>query len=121
EDRLSEAVLRNEFRVFDRMFEIEAEVPEITPALTTAIQGMEGVIGIEATENLLVAYCSQDLKHDIEEAIKENGGLVASIKAQSYVSKALIDVEEHEIVLKTKEELIPDLAAAGALLGNGKA
>jgi len=39
---------------------------------------------------------------------------------QSYISKALMDVEENEIVLKAEEKLVPYPAAVGALLGDDK-
>jgi ATP-dependent Clp protease ATP-binding subunit ClpC len=120
EDKLSEAVLRNEFKVFDRVFEVEAEVTEITSAVIDAIKVMKGVLGVERSGNLLAVSCSEDLKSDIEEAIKDNGGFLVHIKVQSYISKALVDVEENEIVLKTEEKLAPHPAPVGALTGDDK-
>jgi hypothetical protein len=195
EDKLSEAVLRSEFKVYDRIFEIEAEVinvastvinaemPEITPAVIEAIKAMDGVLGVERSGNLLTVscsedlradieeaiksnveemvkdnkaplvkikrrssftnvveavkamegvisvkssgdlltvYCSEDLKSQIEETIKDNGGLVVHIKGQSYVSKALVDVADNEIILRTDEKPLPGMAAVEALLGDDK-
>jgi len=118
EDKLSEAVLRNEFKVFDRVFVIEAEVAEITSSIIDAIKVMKGVLSVERSGGLLTIYCSQDLKSHIEKAIKENNGALTRIKVQEYVSKALVDVEENEIVLKTQEPLISQHdAAVGALMG----
>ena len=57
---------------------------------------------------------------DLEKTIQDHGDFLAHIKVQSYVSKALVDVEENEIVLKTEEELIPRPPAVGALLGDNK-
>jgi ATP-dependent Clp protease ATP-binding subunit ClpC len=118
EDKLSEAVLRNEFKVFDSVFEIKAEVAEITSSIIDAIKAMKDILSVERAGDLLTIYCSQDLKSHIEKTIKENDGALTKIKVQEYVSKALVDVEENEIVLKTQGPLIPQHdAAVGALMG----
>ena len=120
EDKLSEAVLRNEFKVFDRVFVIEAEISEITSAIIDAIKVMNGVLSVERSGDLLIIYCSSDLKSHIEKTVAENNGVLIHIKAQSYISKALVDVQENEIVLKTQEEFIPPSTAVGALSGEEK-
>jgi ATP-dependent Clp protease ATP-binding subunit ClpC len=120
EDKLSEAVLRSEFKVFDKVFVIEAEISEITSAVIDAIKVMNGVLSVERSGDLLIIYCSSDLKSHIEKTVAENNGVLIHIKAQSYISKALVDVQENEIVLKTNEELIPPSAAVGALTGEEK-
>jgi hypothetical protein len=118
EDKLSEAVLRNEFKVFDSVFEIKAEVAEITSSIIDAIKAMKDILSVERAGDLLTIYCSQDLKSHIEKTIKENDGVLTKIKVQEYVSKALVDVEENEIVLKTQGPLISQHdAAVGALMG----
>jgi len=121
EDKLSESVLRSEFKVFDRVFEIEAELTEIPPAVLDAVRALKGVSSWETTGNLLTVYSGEDLKADIEKIIQENGDLLVSIKMNSYVSKALVDVADSEIVLKTDEAPFPGMAAVGALLGDDKA
>jgi len=121
EDKLSESVLRSEFKVFDPVFEIEAEMTEITPAILDAIKALKGVFSVESSENLLTVYSTEDLKADIEKIIQDNGDLLEHLKMNSYVSKALIDVADNEIVLKTDEAPFPEVAAVGALLGDDKA
>ncbi len=120
ENRLSEAVLRNEFKVFERVFVVEAEMTEITSDIIDAIKAMKGVLSVDRSEDLLTIYCSADLKSQIEKTIKDNDGSFVHIKVQSYISKALVDVEENEIVLKTEEKLVPHAATVGALLGDDK-
>jgi ATP-dependent Clp protease ATP-binding subunit ClpC len=120
EDKLSEAVLRNEFKVFDKVFVIEAEISEITSAVIDAIKVMNGVLSVERSGDLLIIYGSSDLKSHIEKTVAENNGVLIHIKAESYISKALVDVQENEIVLKTQEELIPPSTAVGALTGEEK-
>jgi ATP-dependent Clp protease ATP-binding subunit ClpC len=121
EDKLSESVLRSEFKVFDKVFEIEAELTEITPAVLNAVKALKGVFSVETSGNLLSVYSSGDLKADIERVIQDNGDLLEHIKMNSYVSKALVDVADGEIVLKTDEEPFAGMAAVGALLGDDKA
>ena len=121
EDKLSEAVLRSEFKTFDKVFEIEAELTEITPEVMDAVKALKGVSSWETTGNLLTVYSAEDLKADIEKIIQDNGDLLVSIKVNSYVSKALVDVADNEIVLKTDEQPFPGMAAVGALLGEDKA
>ena len=120
EDKLSEAVLRDEFKVFERVFVVEVKMTEITSTIIDAIKVMKGVLSVDRSEDLLTIYCSEDLKSQIEQTIKDNDGLLAHIKMQSYTSKALVDVGENEIVLKTGEKFVVHPAAVGALLGDDK-
>jgi ATP-dependent Clp protease ATP-binding subunit ClpC len=121
EDKLSESVLRSEFKAFDRVFEIEAELTEIPPAIPDAIKALKGVFSVEISGNLLTVYSAEDLKADIEKIIQDNGDILEHLKMNSYVSKALVDVADSEIVLKTDEQPFPGMAAVGALLGDDKA
>jgi len=120
EDKLSEDLLRGKFKVFDRVFVVEAEITKITSVIIDAIKVMKGVLSIERSGDVLTIYCSEDLKSPIEETIKDNDGFLSHIKVRSYISKALVDVEENEIVLKAEEELVPPPAAVGAAAGNDK-
>ena len=120
EDKLSEAVLRNEFKVFDRIFAVEAEVTEVTSAIIDAIKTMHGVLSINRSEDLLTIYCSEDLKSQIEKTIMDNNGFLVHIKIHGYISKALVDLEDNEIVLKTDEKFVPHPSTVGALLGDDK-
>ena len=115
EDRLSEAVLRSEFRVSERVFVIEAETTKITPTIVDAIRVMKGVLSVNRSEDLLTIYCSEDLKSQIEETLKDNNGFLVHIKMQSYISKALLDVEKGEIVLKTEGDIVVHSAPVAAL------
>ena len=117
ENKLSEAILRNEFKVFVRVYVVEAEVTEITSDIIDATKAMNGVLNIETSGNLLTIYCSEDLKSRIEETIKENNGVSVHTSMQSYISKALVDMAEGEIVLKTQEELVPRQTAVGTVAG----
>jgi ATP-dependent Clp protease ATP-binding subunit ClpC len=121
EDKLSESVLRSEFKAFDKVFEVEAELTEITPAVLDAVKALKGVFSVETSGNELTVYSAKDLKADIERVIQDNGDLLEHIKMNSYVSKALVDVADGEIVLETDKEPFAGMAAVGALLGDDKA
>jgi ATP-dependent Clp protease ATP-binding subunit ClpC len=120
EDKLSEALLSGKFKISERVFVVEARVTEITLTIIDAIKVMKGVLSVDRSEDLLTIYCSEDLKSQIEKTIKDNDGLLDHIKMQSYTSKALVDVGENEIVLKTGEKFAVHPAAVGALLGDDK-
>ncbi len=120
EDKLSDAVLRNEFKVFERIFEVKAKMAEITSTIINAIKVMTGVLNVERSEDLLTIYCSEDLKSQIEKTIEDNDGVLSHIKCQSYISKALVDMQENEIVLKTDEKLALPPVAVGALVSDDK-
>jgi hypothetical protein len=115
EDKLSEAVLRNQFKVFDKIYVLELEIPEISPALGDAIQEIEGILGLERAGNLLRLYCSRNLKSAVEKTIKDVAGLQIGARVAEYISKALVDVEGNEIVLKTEAPILPPHAELKAL------
>jgi ATP-dependent Clp protease ATP-binding subunit ClpC len=131
EDKLSDAVLSGGLKRFPKVFEVEAEVKkitstvidaemsEITSSVIDAIKAMKGVLSVKSSGDLLTVYCSKDLKPEIEKTIKDNGGFLVNIKVNSYISKALVDVEENEIVLKSGEELTIRPEAVEALPRNG--
>ncbi len=120
EDKLSDSVLRGEFKVSEKVFIVEARVAEISATIIDAIKAMKGVLSVDRSEDLLTVYCSEDLKAPVEKVIKDNDGLLDQIKVQGYVSKAAIDVSENEIVLETGSEITVHPAAVGALLGDDK-
>jgi ATP-dependent Clp protease ATP-binding subunit ClpC len=121
EDKLSEAVLRSEFKVFDKVFEVKAEMTEASPAVVDAIKALKGILSVESSGKELTVYSSADIKAEIERIGRENGDILAHLKMHSYVSKALVDVADSEVVLKTDEAPFPGRAAVGALLGDDKA
>ena len=118
EDKLSEAVLRGEFKISERVYVIETEITDVAPAIIDAVKALDGVLSVDRSKDLLTIYCSEDLKSQIKETIKDNDGLLVHMGMQSYISKALVDVEENEIILKTDESLAPYPAVVGALLAD---
>jgi hypothetical protein len=116
EDKLSEAVLRDEFK----FFEVKAEMTKVTSDVINAIKGMSGVQKVERAGDLLTVSCSKDLKSEIEKTIKDSGGFLVNIEVHKSSPKALVDVEGNEIVLKTAKKPVPDPEPVGALMGDDK-
>jgi hypothetical protein len=117
EDKLSEDLLRGQFKVFKRVFEVEVQITEITSDIIDAIKGIKGVLNVDKPEDLLIVSCSEDLRPQIEKAIVDNKGLLVRMKMQSYISSVKVDVDEGEIVLKSEGEIAVHPAPVGALLG----
>ena len=82
EDRLSEALLRSEFKVFDRVYEVKAEMTEITPSVIDAIKRTKGVLSVESSGDLLTVFCSEDLRSHIEEGNQGQWWLCSSYKSE---------------------------------------
>jgi ATP-dependent Clp protease ATP-binding subunit ClpC len=107
EDKLSDAVLRQEFKVQERVFITKANLSEITENIVKAVKKIDGVLTVNTADNLLTVYCSKDLKHEIESVIKDSDNLLIDIITNSYVSKALVDAVDGEITLKADTSLVP--------------
>jgi ATP-dependent Clp protease ATP-binding subunit ClpC len=117
EDKLSEDLLRQAFAVFDPIYVIKAETTETIPAIINAIKQIKGVLNLDAQDNRMTIYCTKDLRDLIEGTIKDHNGLLVEMKMHKYVSKALVDVKDGEIIVKTKEKLLPHPSTVGALSG----
>jgi hypothetical protein len=114
EDKLSDSLLRGGFKVFERVFVLVAKITEITPAIIDAIKGIEGVLSVEGSRDLLTIYGSEDLKSQIEQVVKDSDGVLGYIKVQGYISSVVVDVEEEEVVLKSEDGIVPH-SVAGSL------
>ncbi|MFH1032358.1 MAG: ATP-dependent Clp protease ATP-binding subunit [Chloroflexota bacterium] len=115
EDRLSDAVLRSEFK----FYEIKAEITNLSSGIVDAVKAINGVLNAEKTRNLLVVSCSKDVKAEVEKAIQDNGGFLVKTEIANYNPKALVDVEDNKIVIKTTEGTL-EAEAVGALSGENK-
>ncbi|MFH1651335.1 MAG: ATP-dependent Clp protease ATP-binding subunit [Chloroflexota bacterium] len=119
EDKLSEAVLRNEFKTFDRVYAIEAEMAGPPKEIIEEIKEMEGVLSAQSSGNALTVYASQSLRAAISDFAKEHNDALNHIEEYSYISKAMVDVHDNELLLNTQEPPVPQ-APVGALAGDDK-
>ena len=115
EDRLSESLLRQEFKVFGRVFEISVHMTEIPRATIDTIKEIKEVVNVSGAGELLTVLCSADLKSQIEDIIKDNTGITVQAKMKSYISSVVVDVKDGEIVLKSEEDIVVRQAPVGAL------
>ncbi len=65
-------------------FSIEIRLGEITSTIVDSIKQIEGVVGVEKSEDLLVINCLEDLRGQIAKTIVDNNGLLIEMKIRSY-------------------------------------
>ncbi len=139
EDKLSEAVLRDEFKVFERVFEAKATLkkPEAMPGVIKAIRELPDILSAESSGNSLTIFSAKTIKFDMEEIIKDQIKEVMKSEPEGrikdkevteprvseniYVSYAVVDIKDGEIAIESKDKFVlSNLAAVGALLGDDK-
>jgi len=133
EDKLSEAVLRSEFRVFERVFEIKTTVerPEAMAGVVKIAEEIPCVLRTESSGDSLTIFSTKSIKFEIENIIKDQikevikGEPEAKIKDKgipeprvienSYVSYVVVDIKDDEIVIESKDNFVlPNLAVGVA-------
>jgi ATP-dependent Clp protease ATP-binding subunit ClpC len=135
EDKLSEAVLREEFKTFDRVYETKVTVKktEIIPQALKSISEVENVTGSESGDDSITVYSSQSIKFDIEKVVKDHLNELfkdepeekarnkelkeVKITESTYVSYVVIDVKNEEIVIKSNGSFTLPNVAVGAVTG----
>ncbi|MBI4188206.1 MAG: AAA family ATPase, partial [Chloroflexi bacterium] len=123
EDKLSDSLLRGEFRDRKDIFEVKAKLKEAPKetisAITEAIKGIQGMRKVEVkSDNTLVAECSKNLKSEIERAIADKEGSVeGEIKTETY---ALVVVDLQDNQLSISSPINAELASVGASDGDDK-
>jgi ATP-dependent Clp protease ATP-binding subunit ClpC len=133
EDRLSEAVLREEFKVFDRVFEIKADAKksEVVEASVKGIKELPDVLAVEKKDNEITAYATKSRKFEVEKVIKDL--LKETIKGEaetrlkdwekphiaenSYVSYVVIGLKEGEINVESRDKFSLPKTPVGAGMG----
>ncbi len=134
EDKLSEAVLREEFKVFSRVFEVRATIknPDIREAVLAAVREIPARLMTDAPEDApktlpeitqaeldgdkLVVYSTKSIKWDVEKIIRElekgagknkgTRGKVPELKIaeNTYVSYVVVDTKDEDIVIESKSK-----------------
>jgi ATP-dependent Clp protease ATP-binding subunit ClpC len=112
EDRLSETVLKGDFK-----FTYRIKVENMTPAGIEALNKLNGVVSVETEEDMLVVRSLTDVRSQIEKTLRDNK--LAIVQIAGYAPVALVDRKENEIEIRVKTEA--DLLAlppeVGALMG----
>jgi ATP-dependent Clp protease ATP-binding subunit ClpC len=133
EDKLSEAVLRDEFKVFDRVFETKTTIkkPEAVSGIVEAIREIPGVLNIEESRGNIKVFSNSSIKFDVEKAakdqikelmkderedsLKSKEILEPRVSESTYISYVVVDVKDGEIIIDSKENyVLPDMAVGAA-------
>jgi ATP-dependent Clp protease ATP-binding subunit ClpC len=131
EDKLSEAVLREEFKVFPRVYELNASIKkaDIIDGVAEAIKQLPDVLVTEKKEGSIEVFSSNSIKLDAERIIKEHLKETTKeeskskigdssdyrINEDSYVSYVVVDTKDGEIVIDSNDKFpLPHLAVGAA-------
>ena len=135
EDRLSESVLREEFKTFSRVFETKVAMkkPEIIAQALKSINELPDVTGSESGDDSITVYSTKSIKFDMEKVIKDQVNELLKdeperktrnkeltepkITESTYVSYVIVDVKNEEIVIKSKGSFTLPSVAVGAATG----
>jgi ATP-dependent Clp protease ATP-binding subunit ClpC len=132
EDRLSESVLRDEFKVFDRIFETKTRIkkPEAMPGIMAGIKEIEGVLHTEESGENLTVYSKGSIKFDIEKLTKDQ--IKEALKDEfeeksrdkelteprvtehTYISYVVVDIKDNEVAIESRDNFTLPKMAVGA-------
>jgi ATP-dependent Clp protease ATP-binding subunit ClpC len=128
EDKLSEAVLREEFKVFERVYVVKAAIKkaELIDDILKEINEIPGLLAVEKTAEGIDVFSKKSIKYEVEKIVKEHfkegKGKIKDTSAyrvteNAYVSYVVVDVKDGEIVIESMEGFpLPDIAV-GAVTG----
>jgi ATP-dependent Clp protease ATP-binding subunit ClpC len=126
EDRLSEAVLREEFKKFEKIYVVKATIKKATllNEVLKAINTLPDILAAEKTGEGIDIFSKKSIKYDVEklvkEHLKEGKGRIKDtseyrVTENAYISYVVIDVKEGEIVIESKEGFsLPNIAVGAA-------
>jgi ATP-dependent Clp protease ATP-binding subunit ClpC len=126
EDRLSEAVLREEFKKFEKIYVVKATIKKATllNEVLKAINALPDILAAEKTGEGIDIFSKKSIKYDVEklvkEHLKEGKGRIKDtseyrVTENAYISYVVIDVKEGEIVIESKEGFsLPNIAVGAA-------
>jgi ATP-dependent Clp protease ATP-binding subunit ClpC len=127
EDRLSEAVLREEFKTFERVYAVKATVKKAGKIddILKEINEMPDVLAAEKSGEVIDVFAKKSVKYEVEKIVKENlketKGKVKQneykIAENAYVSYVVIDIKDEDITIESQDNFplpnIPVGAASG--------
>jgi ATP-dependent Clp protease ATP-binding subunit ClpC len=122
EDRLSEAVLREEFKVFERVYVAKAAIKktELIDDILKEINEIPDLLAAEKTEEGIDVFSKKSVKYEVEKIVKEHhkeakGKLkdpsAYRVTENTYVSYVVVDVKDDEIVIESMDKFpLPNIA-----------
>jgi len=119
EDKLSESLLRGEFKDFKKVFEAEIRVNELTSHFIEAIKDISGAVIVKESEDLLIIRSSDDLAPRIKMVVGKSDDFEKHVKNQSYVV-VVVDLGKDGVVIRPEEETMMLPAPVEALVSGDK-
>jgi ATP-dependent Clp protease ATP-binding subunit ClpC len=114
EDRLSEAVLREEFKTFDRVFVVKATIRKaaVINDMLKDVNSLENLLAVEKNEDGFEVFASKSVKYEIEKIVKEHlkegkGKTKINndyrVAENSYISYVVINIRDEEIIIESND------------------
>jgi nucleoid DNA-binding protein len=125
EDKLSESVLREEFKTFERVYAVKVTIKkaDIIGAVLKDINELD-ILAAEKTGEGIDVFAKKSLKYEIEKTVKEHlkegkgkfkDASEYRITENIYISYVVIDARDGEIVIESKDSFsLPNIAVGAA-------
>ena len=138
EDKLSEAILRQEFKTFPEVFEVKATIkkPEVMAWANEAVKDLPDVLSAEISGDSLTILATKSIKYQVEKILQDKVKEIAKSEIEEkpkdreafephlaeniYVSYVVVDVKDNEIAIESKDQFALPPLAVGALSGDKK-
>ena len=126
EDRLSEAVLREEFKKFERVYAVKCTVKktELIARIFKDINEIPDILSVEKEGEGIDIFANKSIKDEVEKIVKEHfkegkGKLKDTsayrITENAYVSYVVVDVKDDDILIESKDNFPLPKSAVGAV------
>jgi ATP-dependent Clp protease ATP-binding subunit ClpC len=113
EDRLSESVLREEFKKFEKIFAVKSVIKkaDLIDDILKDISEIPDILAVEKTEEGVDVFANKSIKYEVEKIVKEHfkedkGKLKDTstyrVTENVYVSYVVVDVKDDEITIGSK-------------------
>jgi ATP-dependent Clp protease ATP-binding subunit ClpC len=113
EDRLSESVLREEFKKFEKIFAVKAVVKkaDLIDDIFKDISEIPDILAVEKSEEGVDVFANKSIKYEVEKIVKEHfkegkGKLKDTsayrVTENAYVSYVVVDVKDDDITIGSK-------------------
>jgi hypothetical protein len=131
EDRLSETVLRQGFKTFERINAVEATIKKtsVIDDVLKDINEIPDILVAEKAGDGLEVFSTKSVKYEVEKIIKEHlkeaKGKVKDtseyrVTEDSYISYVVVDIKDDEIFIESKDSFSLPNMAVGALSAEKK-
>ncbi len=125
EDRLSESVLREEFKTFERVYVVKAAVkkPELIEDIFKEVNEIPDILAAEKSGDGVNVFAKKSLKYEVEKTIKDHikdtKGKVKEneykIEENAYVSYVVIDIKDDELTIESQDDFpLPNIPVGAA-------